>query len=72
MTGDGGDGRRLEVSASEFRALFDAVSTWGHWGERIDELAFVFVADNLGEGVAQFLSWARAQGPLGLDPEVGF
>jgi kynurenine formamidase len=34
MTGDGGDGRRLDVSASEFRALFDAVSTWGRWGER--------------------------------------
>jgi hypothetical protein len=27
MTGDGGDGRRLDVSASEFRALVDAVST---------------------------------------------
>jgi hypothetical protein len=44
----------------------------GFSDERIDELAFAFVADNLGEGVAQFLSWARAQGPLGLDPEVGF
>ena len=27
-------GRTLEVSASEFRALFDAVSTWGRWGEQ--------------------------------------
>jgi hypothetical protein len=27
-------GRRLDLSASEFRALFDAVSTWGRWGER--------------------------------------
>jgi hypothetical protein len=34
MTGDGGDGRRLDVSAGEFRALFDAVSTWGRWGDR--------------------------------------
>jgi len=33
MTDDHG-GRTLEVSASEFRALFDAVSTWGRWGER--------------------------------------
>jgi kynurenine formamidase len=33
MTDDHG-GRQLEVSASEFRALFDAVSTWGRWGER--------------------------------------
>jgi hypothetical protein len=34
MTADRGDGRRLDVSAGEFRALFDAVSTWGRWGER--------------------------------------
>jgi hypothetical protein len=33
MTDDHG-GRQLEVSASEFRALFDAVSTWGRWGEQ--------------------------------------
>jgi kynurenine formamidase len=33
MTDDHG-GRQLEVSASEFRALFDAVSTWSRWGER--------------------------------------
>ena len=33
MTDDHG-GRTLEVSASEFRALFDAVSTWGRWGEQ--------------------------------------
>jgi hypothetical protein len=26
-------GRHLEVSASEFRALFDALSAWGRWGE---------------------------------------
>ena len=44
----------------------------GFSDEGIDELAFAFVADNLGEGVARFLSWARAQGPFGLDPEVGF
>ena len=31
MTEDHG-GRTLQVSASEFRALFDAVSTWGRWG----------------------------------------
>ena len=34
MTADRGDGRRLDVSAGEFRALFDAVSTWGRWGDR--------------------------------------
>jgi hypothetical protein len=32
MTEDHGGGR-VEVSASEFRALFDAVTTWGRWGE---------------------------------------
>jgi kynurenine formamidase len=33
MTKDHGD-RRLDVSASQFRALFDTVSTWGRWGGR--------------------------------------
>jgi hypothetical protein len=36
MTEDRG-GRRVDVSASEFRALFDAISTWGRWGERDQE-----------------------------------
>jgi kynurenine formamidase len=30
-------GRRVDVSASEFRALFDAVTTWGRWGERDEQ-----------------------------------
>lgn len=37
-----------------------------------DELANAFVTDKVGEGEAQFLSWARAEGAFGLDPEVGF
>ena len=28
----GGEGRRVDVTAAEFRALFEAVSNWGRWG----------------------------------------
>jgi len=34
--GRSGDGVQGEVSAREFRALFDEVRTWGRWGERGD------------------------------------
>jgi hypothetical protein len=44
----------------------------GFSDERIDELAYAFVNDHVGEDRAQFVSWALAQGPLGLDPEEGF
>ena len=27
------DDRSVDVSAAEFRALFEAVSNWGRWGE---------------------------------------
>jgi hypothetical protein len=30
------------------------------------------VADRIGEGTEQFVSWAIAEGPIGLDPEEGF
>jgi hypothetical protein len=43
----------------------------GFSDERIDELAFAFVNDHVGEGAAQFVTWAMAQGPFGLDPEAG-
>jgi hypothetical protein len=26
----------------------------------------------IGEGSEEFLSWAQAQGPFGLDPQLGF
>jgi len=54
MTEDHGDGRRLVVSASEFRALFDALSTWGRWGET-DE-----------RGALHYLSPARVVAAAGL------
>jgi hypothetical protein len=43
----------------------------GFSDERIDELAFAFVNDMIGEGEMQFVNWAMAEGPIGLDPEAG-
>lgn len=58
--------RRL---ADEVRPVLGAE---GFSDERIDELAFAFVADHIGMGEAQFVNWARAEGPFGIDPEEGF
>jgi hypothetical protein len=58
--------RRL---AEEARPVLGAQ---GFSDERIDELASAFVNDHVGEGGAQFINWAIAQGPFGLDPEEGF
>jgi hypothetical protein len=44
----------------------------GFSNERIDELAFAFVDDHVGEGEEQFVNWARAEGPFAIDPEEGF
>jgi hypothetical protein len=44
----------------------------GFSDERIDELAYAFVNDHVGKGEEQFVSWALAEGPVGLDPEEGF
>jgi hypothetical protein len=57
--------RRL---ADEARPLLGAD---GFSDERIDELAFAFVNDHVGEGMMQFVNWAREEGPIGLDPEAG-
>ncbi len=43
----------------------------GFSNERIDELASAFVDDRIGEGDEQFVNWARAEGPFGIDPEEG-
>jgi hypothetical protein len=43
----------------------------GFSDERIDELAYAFVDDHVGEGEEQFVNWARAEGPFGIDPEGG-
>jgi hypothetical protein len=44
----------------------------GFSDERIDELASAFVTDHIGEGDEQFVNWARAEGPFGIDPGEGF
>jgi hypothetical protein len=55
--------------ADEARPLLGAE---GFSDERIDELAFAFVTHHIGEGAQQFVNWALAEGPFGLDPEEGF
>ena len=55
--------------ADEARPLLGAE---GFSDERIDELAYAFVNDHVGEDRAQFVNWALAEGPFGLDPEEGF
>jgi hypothetical protein len=57
--------RRL---ADDARPLLGAE---GFSNERIDELAYAFVNDHLGTGSSQFVGWALAEGPIGLDPEEG-
>lgn len=58
------------------RALADEVrpqlGSEGFSDERIDELADAFVTSRIGETTEQFVNWALAQGPIGLDPEAGF
>ena len=61
-------GERARLLADEARPLIGAD---GFSDERIDELASAFVDDRVGEDAAQFVNWARAQGPFGLDPEEG-
>jgi hypothetical protein len=61
-----GRGRAL---ADQARPL---LGSEGFSDERIDELAYAFVDDMIGQGVEQFINWAMAEGPIGLDPEEGF
>ena len=58
--------RRL---ADEARPVLGAE---GFSDERIDELASAFVDDSVGQGVEQFVNWAKAEGAFGIDPEEGF
>jgi hypothetical protein len=55
--------------AEEARPLLGAE---GFSDERIDELASAFVTHHVGEGRTQFVNWALAEGPFGLNPEEGF
>jgi hypothetical protein len=56
---------RARLLADEARPL----GADGFSDERIDELAFAFVNDHVGQGPAQFVIWARAEGPT-KDPSV--
>jgi len=42
----------------------------GYTSQRIDELAWAFVAKNVGRNTEEFIDWALAQGRLGRDPIV--
>jgi hypothetical protein len=42
----------------------------GYTNQRIDELALAFVANRVGQGREEFITWALAQGRLGRDPNV--
>jgi hypothetical protein len=65
-----------DTQAGRARALADQVrallGSEGFSDERIDELAGAFVDDRIGESTEQFVNWAIAEGPIGLDPEEGF
>ena len=41
----------------------------GFADQRIDELASAFIAKDVGEGLDQFLRWARAQGQIPSDAD---
>jgi len=65
-----------DTEAGRARALADEarplLGSEGFSDERIDELADAFVTSQIGENTEQFITWAIAQGPAGLDPEEGF
>jgi hypothetical protein len=67
--GRGTPAARARALADQARPL---LGSEGFSDERIDELADAFVTDRVGEGSEQFISWAIAEGPIGLDPEEGF
>jgi hypothetical protein len=63
------EAERARRLADEVRPILGAV---GFTDTRIDDLSYAFVVDRIGEGSEEFLSWAQAQGPCGLDPQLGF
>lgn len=52
--------------ANEARPVLGAE---GFGDERIDELASAFIAKDIGEGLEEFIRWARLEGPAGPDPD---
>src|SRR6266496_784967 len=53
--------------ASQARPFLEAE---GYSDRRIDELALVFAANNVGWKTEEFIDWALTQGRLGPDPNV--
>jgi hypothetical protein len=60
---------RARLLADEARPLLGAE---GFGDARIVELAHAFVHDHIGVGAEEFVNWARAEGPIGLDPQSGY
>jgi hypothetical protein len=46
-----------------------ALGAAGFSDERIDELASAFIAKDVGEGLEEFLRWARQEGPAGPETD---
>lgn len=60
---------RASRLAEEVRPVLGAE---GFGDERIDELAHAFVHERIGTGAEEFVMWARAEGPIGIDPQEGY
>ncbi|HYY81076.1 MAG TPA: hypothetical protein VFD04_18130 [Actinomycetes bacterium] len=58
---------RAHVLAYEARSMLAAE---GYSNQRIDELALAFIANDVGWGREEFISWALTQGRAGRDPSV--
>ncbi len=59
---------QARLLANEARLFLEAE---GYSSERIDELAFEFVAKGIGDTRDEFVNWALSQGQLGQTPSVG-
>jgi hypothetical protein len=53
-----------EPEASEVESARPELGAAGFSDQRIDELASEFIARDIGEGLEEFLRWARAEGQL--------
>lgn len=47
------------------------LSRMGFDDRRIEELAVMFAGRHADEGHEEFVHWAKAEGPVGLDPNLG-
>jgi hypothetical protein len=58
--------RGMEVESARLLAneARDELGAAGYSDTRIDELADAFIADNVGQGIEEFVRWASLQGPI--------